>query len=129
MTIAVWPKHQQHTAQGSCPAPPRPALPDPDLRQRLAELEAQLAERSRGSTGELPHACDSAASAGPGAEAASALVAAEKQLKECWRERAVLQKAAAAQSAAAASSEAAVGAALEQVSSPVDMHQAACRPQ
>ncbi|KAK9831393.1 hypothetical protein WJX81_000465 [Elliptochloris bilobata] len=46
-SMLLWPRQRQaHQALGSCPAPPLPALAEPVsvLRQRLAELEAQLAE-------------------------------------------------------------------------------------
>ena len=119
-----------------------PALPEPvaGLRQRLADLEAQLAAagqdraeqpRTAGATGRaesevhrlqggrLGSARESAAAGDAGAAAraaAAALVGAKQQLAKCQRESGASQKVVATQAAAAASAEDAKAAALAQAS-------------
>lgn len=97
-------------ALGSCPAPPLPALPEaaPDtaLRQRVAELEAQLAGggwEGRADAAEAERATEAAR---------SAAAAAQQQLEGCRGAQSAARAAAALQ---AAEAEEARAAALEQV--------------
>ncbi len=98
-------------ALGSCPAPPLPALPEavPDtaLRQRVAELEAQLASGGWGGPADAAEAQRAAQAAGVAA------AAAQQQLEGCRSAQGAAREAAALQ---AAEAEEARAAALEQAS-------------
>ena len=128
-------QRQAHQALPTCPAPMLPALPEPvyGLRQRLADLEAQLAAAGQGRAeppqvasapggtvqrvqqGRLGSAGQSAAAGDAWAAeraAAAALAAAEQQLGECQRKSGATRDMVAKQAAAAASAEDAKAAAL-----------------
>ena len=131
-------QRQAYQALPTCPAPMLPALPEPvsGLRQRLADLEAQLAAAGQGRAeqdthtagaaggavqrtqqGQLGSAGETAGDPLAAARAASAaLGVAEQQLGECQRESGATRDMVAKQAAAAASAEDAKAAALAEAS-------------